>query len=152
MVTKKAAVKSQLEGIIHSVNGFTTKGSGDNAPTDLMIYELGKEPAGELRFVENLMASGEAAEVFITAATADSDLLIRAMRTGAKEFFPQPLKEEDVVLALERFRSNGRRTARPSESCRMGKIISVVGSKGGVGTTTIAVNLAASLAALKQGI
>jgi pilus assembly protein CpaE len=152
LVTKKAAVKNQLEGIIRSMSGFTIKDSGENAPTDLMIYELGKEPTGDLRFVENLMSSGEATQVFITSETADPDLLIRAMRTGAKEFFSQPLKEEDVVQALERFRSNGKRVIRPAEPGRMGRVISVVGSKGGVGTTTIAVNLAASLASLKKGV
>jgi pilus assembly protein CpaE len=57
--------------------------------------------------------------------------------------------EEEIKLALEGFK--GRKEKEVSgESFKDGKIINIIGSKGGVGTTTVAVNLAVSLAEKKS--
>jgi pilus assembly protein CpaE len=66
------------------------------------------------------------------------------MRMGVKEFLAQPLSETDLGEALGRFK--GRQSAaREAASQKSGRVISLFGSKGGVGTTTIAVNLAVAL-------
>ena len=75
-------------------------------------------------------------------------LLIEAMRAGVKEFFPQPLNKEEVKRALQRLRlqQSPQQRRKAEGPTKQGKIINVIGSKGGVGTTTVAVNLATSLA------
>ena len=76
----------------------------------------------------------------------EPDFLIRALRSGAREFIPQPVKKEEVTAAIKKLLEKKQTThAFDPESAKHGKIIHVIGSKGGVGTTTIAVNLAASL-------
>jgi len=73
-------------------------------------------------------------------------LLIRALRCGAREFIPQPVKREEVEAAVKKFLERKKAAeAGDRKSGKRGKIIHVIGSKGGVGTTTVAVNLAASL-------
>ena len=72
-------------------------------------------------------------------------MLMQAIRMGVKEFFPQPIKRSDVEQALKQFKER-RAHAAPVTHQKSGKLISVVGSKGGVGTTTISVNLAVTLA------
>jgi pilus assembly protein CpaE len=72
-------------------------------------------------------------------------MLMQAIRMGVKEFFPQPIKRSDVEQALKRFKER-RVHAVPVAHHKSGKLISVLGSKGGVGTTTISVNLAVTLA------
>jgi pilus assembly protein CpaE len=69
---------------------------------------------------------------------------------GAKEFFPQPINEAEVISSFERFREN--RLGGDFEKCTSepGRIVHVLGSKGGVGTSTVAVNLAAALSARKR--
>jgi pilus assembly protein CpaE len=79
----------------------------------------------------------------------DADLLLKAMRAGAKEFLAQPLDEGEVKAALLSFRRVAQ-TAAVKEPVHAGRIINVMGAKGGVGTTTVAVNLAMILAERKR--
>ena len=72
-------------------------------------------------------------------------MLMQAIRMGVKEFFPQPIKRSDVEQALKRFKER-KAHAAPIIHQKSGTLISVFGSKGGVGTTTISVNLAMTLA------
>jgi pilus assembly protein CpaE len=90
------------------------------------------------------MDSNSVEEVFLSAENPDPKTLMRAIKCGAKEFFCQPLEEEEVEQALEKFRK--RRKPTQKRTLKSGQIIQVVGSKGGVGTTTVAVNLAVNLA------
>jgi pilus assembly protein CpaE len=82
--------------------------------------------------------------VFIVSENSDPQVLIQALRVGVKEFLPAPLNEKAVNEALERFLDRQEKIHQKS-SGHLGRIISLIGSKGGVGTTTIAVNLADSL-------
>jgi len=137
--------KLKLDEIIRSTEGFRVYKSGNDHKPDLLIFELGKDAEKDFQVIESLINSGSVGEVFLTAEKTSQRLLLRAIRTGAKEFFSHPLKEQEVREALEKFK--GRRE-EPSqrEPLKSGQIIGVIGSKGGIGTTTIAVNLAVSLA------
>lgn len=135
----------KLDDIIRSTEGFRIHRSSDDRKPDLLIFELGEDAEKDFQLIESLINSGAAGEVFLTAEKTSQRLLLRAIRTGAKEFFSHPLKEQEVREALEKFK--GRRE-EPSqrEPLKSGQIIGVIGSKGGIGTTTVAVNLAVSLA------
>jgi pilus assembly protein CpaE len=85
--------------------------------------------------------------LFITAKKADSKVVIKAMRAGAKEFLLQPVDKEEILNAINNAIMN---FSQSIVSCKEGKIITLFGSKGGVGTTTTAVNVATSLAKYTQ--
>jgi pilus assembly protein CpaE len=74
----------------------------------------------------------------IVAQSADPNSLLEAMRMGVNEWLAEPLNVDDLVAAVSR-------VARPVTRQRIGRTIAVVGAKGGVGATTVAVNLATSL-------
>ncbi len=78
------------------------------------------------------------AGLVILARTLDSAALLEAMRMGINEWIPEPLVDDDVVAAI-------RRVARRSVAVPTGKIFALLGAKGGVGGTTVAVNLATSM-------
>jgi pilus assembly protein CpaE len=88
----------------------------------------------------------------ILTVSADSQALLQSLQRGARHFLTQPVTLEDLVGALRRSLSEVPATAdRPGAPAVVapkaaGQIISVLGSRGGVGCTSIAVNLAATLA------
>jgi len=79
--------------------------------------------------------------VVIVAARLDPVLMLEAMRAGVTEWVANPVTSSDLVAALERV------SATRSAGVQ-GQVFAFVGAKGGVGTTTLAVNVAASLVRL----
>jgi pilus assembly protein CpaE len=142
---KSSSFKSDLEKLIQSEEGFTIRQTDDNGKVDLLIFELGDDREKELQAINSLLEGGNVGEVFLTSRVSDPEVLLQAMRIGVKEFFPYPPKVQKVTRALERFRSRSKKLSK-EESVTPGRIIGILGGKGGVGTTTVAVNLAVSLA------
>ena len=77
--------------------------------------------------------------VLLVAAKLDPTLLLEAMRSGVNEFVTAPVTASDLLAAMKRLMG----TLAPSSR---GDIFAFIGAKGGVGATTVAVNVASSLA------
>jgi pilus assembly protein CpaE len=145
---KRQEVKEQLKEIITTMKDFYVKNSDMEEHCDLYIMEIGSDLEKEFERIHNLQHSDPAGEIFLTSSVSDPSILIQALRAGAKEFILQPIKKDEVIEALKKFLQRRETSKVSTIRCRQGKIINVIGSKGGVGTTTVAVNLAASLRAL----
>jgi pilus assembly protein CpaE len=78
--------------------------------------------------------------VVIVASDQRPALMLEAMRAGVSEFVTEPLSGDDLRGAIERVAGQ---QALPTT---MGRVFAFVGAKGGVGTTTLAVNVATALA------
>jgi pilus assembly protein CpaE len=81
--------------------------------------------------------------VLVCSFNREPDFLIRAMQVGIREFLPLPLSKPDLEAALNRVCLNRKRTQTVSD--RQGQVIVITGHKGGVGSTTLAINLAEAL-------
>jgi len=147
---KNKGARNLLESIVRSFDGLQIQDANDSQHVNLLIYEIGTNADESFNHVESLLHANDVDEVFLTSAQADQELLMQAIRTGVKEFLIQPLNEEEVRQALERFKQRQEKS-KTVVSIKPGHIINVIGAKGGVGTTTVAVNLAASLAE-KKGV
>ncbi len=76
--------------------------------------------------------------VVIVAAALDPALLLEAMRAGVNELVADPVTQADLERAVARVLGQRPRTERR-------QLFGFVGAKGGVGTTTVAVNVATAL-------
>ncbi len=101
-----------------------------------------------LELVARLSESSPDCSVLVVSSSTDGNLILRAMRAGAKEFLPSPLKLEDLLAALGRI--SERRFGRGEHRARGCQVIAIAGAIGGVGTTSIAVNLGCALAQEKK--
>lgn len=147
---KSDKVREQLAGIISSMEGFLVQRIDDPLPADLLILEMSDDPTRDFDYINRSKVSGGAREFFLTSKSVNPSVLIQALRLGVKEFFAQPINDSEVRMALSRVREGGPSAAAPSNGPkRKGQIINLFGGKGGVGTTTIAVNLADSMARLE---
>lgn len=113
---------------------------------DLLVVPLqgagegGEGGAMELGALEREVRKSQATFVIGTAPQADPDLILRAMRSGIHEFLVYPPAQAELSAALDRLM---RRTHAEGRS---GSALAVYSAKGGVGTSTIAVNLAFAFA------
>jgi pilus assembly protein CpaE len=120
---------------------------------DLVITEIPYDPVAKdvaraVNGVEALIRSVPEAAVFATGPMVSADMVLQVIRAGAIEFLTRPVEREALLGALEKV----ARLRRGSMSARqMGRIISVYSTKGGLGVTTMATNLAVCLAEVAPG-
>ena len=142
---KNERAQADFEEALVPLNGFHIQKPGEFGSCDMLILEIGDDLEKDLQFATAVKTSGIARHIFLTAASTDPDILLGALRVGAGGFFPQPVNKEEVRNTLLRLK--GQRDLAPAGKgpAKRGKIIDVFGGKGGVGATTVAVNLATSL-------
>lgn len=75
----------------------------------------------------------------LVCSALDPALMLEAMRSGINECVPEPLNEDTLAAAIDRV------TAQKQTDLN-GDVYAFVGAKGGIGTTTLAVNAATALA------
>jgi pilus assembly protein CpaE len=146
LAIKTQQVRKNLTEIISSCEGFRLQKPGDQDVPALLILELGDDLQREFQLINSIQTSGATMDIFVTSSRAEPDILIRALREGVKEFFSQPIRKEEVMNALSKFTERKAKQQSSVENKKRGKILNVIGGKGGVGATTVAVNLATSLA------
>ncbi len=144
LAMKNPELARSLEDLVRSFPGFVPVAVNGVTPEGLLIYEIGKDDEKDLSKLLRMLGEKPAEEVAITAADPKPDLLIRAMRAGIKDFLPQPIQSEDVSQALRRYKLYVANAAKV-RPMKLGNVVTLVGSKGGIGTSSLAVNLAYEL-------
>src|SRR3954470_16720185 len=116
---------------------------------DLAIVALDGDKTKALNMIGQL--STEHPKLSILTISHDHQALLMSLQKGAKYFLTHPVSLEDMLTALRRAlgENAGLEDAQGSMIGQTGasSIIAVLGSRGGVGTTSISVNLGATLAA-----
>lgn len=101
-----------------------------------------ENPAMALRAIELLHQEMPDGAIFAIGTLSQPQVIVNAMRAGAREFIERPTTTTDLLEAFVRLTTAQRRSRQ--EGIR-GKVFSVVNAKGGNGATTVAVNLALAL-------
>jgi pilus assembly protein CpaE len=115
----------------------------DQTTPDVAIVDIDADDQKALSLVESLTRSHPNCGIIVVSERTDGQMILKAMRAGAREFLNSPVQIDELVGALDRVAVSREGGGSRSNS---GTIIAVAGASGGVGTTSIAVNLAVSLA------
>jgi pilus assembly protein CpaE len=110
---------------------------------DIGLVAVDADPQKALDLVSRLGATSPDCAVLVVSSSNDGGLILQALRAGAKEFLTQPVKIEDLLAALGRI---GQRRFGHGKNSLHSQVIAVAGAIGGVGTTSLAVNLGCILA------
>jgi pilus assembly protein CpaE len=113
-----------------------------------LLIDLGGDRDTAVRALEKVKQAAPDLYVIATDFSTDGEHVIASLRAGANDYLVQPLKRVEFREAMGRLERAPKRTT-PLES-RLGKVYTFLGAKGGVGTTTLAVNFAAVQAQRKH--
>ncbi len=112
---------------------------------DIGVVAIDADPEKALTLIANVREASPECSLLVVSSNSDGQLILRAMRAGAKEFLTQPVGIEELVSALDRIGAHrGGKGEGKSRSCQ---VLAVAGATGGVGSTSLAVNLGCVLAA-----
>lgn len=112
---------------------------------EISYISLDSDPPRAIELIGEVLAKSPNCSVLVSSSSTDGSLILQAMRAGAKEFLTVPIKPEDLATALQRVKraASGATGSSQKEGCQ---VWAVAGATGGVGVSSIAVNLACALA------
>ncbi len=122
----------------------------DNPP-DLAILHLDGDPAKANYLISQL--AGNFGQVPLLVISRNHAAILESLQNGAKHFLTEPISLEDLLRVVRKALSEPVTTTSNTGSgnvMRVGsnaQVLVVIGSRGGIGSTSLAVNLAASIAA-----
>jgi pilus assembly protein CpaE len=117
---------------------------------EAVFLELPAAHADPMDMITTLRRELPDAGIIVSASDPSPQLILSSLRSGADEFLTRPIEPSELDRAIDHlFMSK----VRPSDSGRKrGTILSLFATKGGVGATTIAANLAVALAQTDQKV
>jgi pilus assembly protein CpaE len=108
-------------------------------PPRLAIVHIDPDPQESLARLTPLIRRFQQTSFFVMSSVLEASLVLDAMHAGVKEFVTLPVNQQKFVAALER-------VAQLSGLDKRAKVLHFIPTMGGCGSTTIACNVAASLA------
>jgi len=111
-------------------------------PDVTMVDIPADNPPLALRAIELLHQEMPDAAIFAVGSLSQPQVIVNAMRAGAREYIERPTTTTDLLEAFVRLTAAQRRVRHEGPR---GKVFSVINAKGGNGATTVSVNLALAL-------
>lgn len=123
---------------------------------DVVLLDLSLPDSQGLETFARVYAQAPEVPVVLLTGLDDADLAVRAVREGAQDYLVKGQLDSGLLArairyAIERHRAQVERLLR-ARRVRAGKVLGFMGAKGGVGTTTVALNIAAALAQQKKSV
>jgi pilus assembly protein CpaE len=109
-------------------------------PLHLVLVNLDPNASQAMQEVGPLIREFPATSFFVMSQKVDADLLMEVIHLGAKEFIPLPMRPERLLASIERIAHASAGTQKQA------KIIQIIPAAGGCGATSVACNVAATLA------
>ncbi len=116
------------------------------SPPDVVLVDIRGENKIPL-WLEQLIQRLPQTPILVCSENREADFIIQAMQMGIRELLPLPLSKTDLEAALNRVQLTQKQLQQRGGK-KTGKILVVTGHKGGVGCTTVAINLAVALSEL----
>lgn len=120
------------------------------ATPDLVVVALDADHGKALQLIQQITLEIPGLPILAVSARGEGQSILQALRAGAKEFLTAPVVLDELLTAMSRLRA-GRVGAdgvpvANGQPTHQSLVVSVIGSRGGVGCTSIAVNVGCNLA------
>lgn len=114
----------------------------DNA-LNIFISDISENPEKYVQIIDDIEEKHHTCKFILTSYGLKTDLIVKFLRKSKKDFFTKPIVKTKFVDTINEIIE---KLTSAQDFSGHGKVISVFSNKGGLGKTTLAVNLAAELA------
>jgi pilus assembly protein CpaE len=152
--------ESDIEVIGAATNGEEGVQMAVELQPDIVLMDINMPGVDGITASERISQQAPFTQIIMMSVQGEADYLRRSMLAGAREFLIKPFSGDELVSSIHRVYQLGasRRQAMPAPhmpgaptsvaeplQAQEGKIISIFSAKGGVGCSTIAVNLSIAM-------
>jgi pilus assembly protein CpaE len=163
-LTKLLSFESDIDVVGAASSGREALDMAGKLTPDIILMDINMPDMDGITATEQMAATLPSAAVVMMSVQGEADYLRRSMLAGAREFLVKPFSSDELTASIRQVHSRerdkaSRMAAVPSAATGSGgggatgesggdpgRIIAVFSPKGGVGRTTVAVNLAVAAA------
>jgi pilus assembly protein CpaE len=160
-LAKLLGFESDIEVVGEAASGAEAIDLGLRLQPAVVLMDINLPDMDGITATERLAAKLPTAAIIIMSVQGEADYLRRAMLAGAREFLVKPFSADELVTSVRKVHARervevGRLDERPASanghheprpvSRKAGHLVTVFSPKGGVGRTTVAVNVAVAAA------
>ncbi len=163
-LTKLLGFESDIDVVGSAASGREALEMATRLTPDVVLMDINMPDMDGIAATEQLSSAVPSAAVVMMSVQGEADYLRRSMLAGAREFLVKPFSSDELTASIRQVSARERdkqsrmavmpvasangsggsvRTGEPGEP---GLIVAVFSPKGGVGRTTVAVNLAVAAA------
>jgi pilus assembly protein CpaE len=115
---------------------------------EVNIVALDHDPNRAFELIATLIAANPNSVVLPASRSTDSAIILRSLRAGAREFLTLPIEPAELLASVAQLLRG--RDGSQTYKTQGPRVVAVTGAAGGIGCTTVAVNVATILASCKQ--
>lgn len=161
-VRKLLQFEPDLNVVDQAENGEEAVNKARQYRPDIILMDINMPGVDGIGASQTIAKVVPESQIIIMSVQSEADYLRRAMLAGARDFLMKPFSGDELVAAIRRVyetrpaihaapvapvrQTSGANNRRETDRVQEGKIIAVFSPKGGIGCTTIAVNLGVAMA------
>ncbi len=156
-LTKLLSFESDIEVVGAAASGEEAVEFTGKLQPDILLMDINMPGMDGIATTERVSATLPGTSIIMMSVQGEADYLRRSMLAGAREFLVKPFSSDELTASIRQvhIREKARRgrmimpvpgAPAPESGSKKGKIVTLFAPKGGVGRTTLAVNLAVAMA------
>jgi pilus assembly protein CpaE len=158
-LAKLLSFEVDIEVVAVAASGLEAIDAATRLSPDVVLMDINMPGMDGIATTEELGRAVPATSVVMMSVQGEADYLRRSMLAGAREFLVKPFSSDELCAAIRGVHARerekmGRYAAQPHVTNALsiavereaGRVITLFSPKGGVGRTTLAVNLAVAMA------
>jgi pilus assembly protein CpaE len=155
-LTKLLSFESDIEVVGAAASGEEAVDLAGKLQPDILLMDINMPGMDGIATTERISATFPMTSIIMMSVQGEADYLRRSMLAGAREFLVKPFSSDELTASIRqvhiREKQKRGRMIVPAQGAaadtggKHGKVVTLFAPKGGVGRTTLAVNLAVAMA------
>jgi pilus assembly protein CpaE len=155
-LTKLLSFEADIEVVGAASSGDEALELTAKLAPDILLMDINMPGMDGIATTERISATFPATSIIMMSVQGEADYLRRSMLAGAREFLVKPFSSDELTTSIRQVHAREKQkrsrmvVAMPGSQAetarKSGRVVTLFAPKGGVGRTTLAVNLAVALA------